>query len=206
MFNPAKRERQDAVLAELSELGLTLARELHARALAAETAQDADKLALAFQRVSRGVRQTFALDLKLERDRRQADREDDQTGAQTAAEHAAKTAAAARPSIFAYKDSPAGQRRGRIGRALNRLIWDEAENDEQEYEVLSEDLDARLDEMARRDDFLDLPIETLVRQIKADMRLAGDLRLTACEAPAPPAPRALDPRALDDGAAPPNTG
>ncbi|HEY3949003.1 hypothetical protein, partial [Phenylobacterium sp.] len=30
----ARRERQDAVLAELSELGLSLARELHARALA----------------------------------------------------------------------------------------------------------------------------------------------------------------------------
>jgi ABC-type enterochelin transport system substrate-binding protein len=69
MADAARRERQDAVLAELSELGPTLARELHARALAAETPQDAEKLALAFQRVSRGVRQTFALELKFERDR-----------------------------------------------------------------------------------------------------------------------------------------
>ena len=46
--------------------------ELQARALAAETPQDADKLALAFQRVSRGVRQTFALELKIGRERRAA--------------------------------------------------------------------------------------------------------------------------------------
>src|ERR1700761_5768781 len=70
-----RRERQDAVLAELSELGLTLARDLHARALASETVQEAEKLSLAFQRVSRGVRQTFALELKLDRARKAADRE-----------------------------------------------------------------------------------------------------------------------------------
>src|ERR1700761_3531589 len=70
-----RRERQDAVLAELSELGLTLARDLHARALAAETPVEAEKLALAFPRVSRGVRQTCALELKLERARRLVDRE-----------------------------------------------------------------------------------------------------------------------------------
>src|ERR1700761_7947114 len=119
-----RRERQDAVLAELSELGLTLARDLHARALAAETAQDADRLALAFQRVSRGVRQTFALELKLDRARRMADRE--------GAQEAVSTEKAAQPSILDYRHPPAGQRKERVRGASPRLIWNEAEGDPDE--------------------------------------------------------------------------
>jgi hypothetical protein len=76
--------------------------------------------------------------------------------------------------------------------ALHRLIWDEAEGCEDEIEVLEYDLDCRLGEAARREDFLDLPFETLVRQIKADMDLGGELRLTACVAPPRPGPRTLE--------------
>jgi hypothetical protein len=72
--------------------------------------------------------------------------------------------------------------------ALNRLMWDEAERDEDEFGILSEDLENRLDEAARREDFLDAPIDTIIRQIKADMGLSGDLRLTACDAPLPDLP------------------
>jgi hypothetical protein len=71
MKNPTRRKRQDAMLAELSGLGLTVARDLHARAMAAETPQEAEKLTRAFQQVSRGVRQTFALELEIERARRE---------------------------------------------------------------------------------------------------------------------------------------
>jgi hypothetical protein len=72
--------------------------------------------------------------------------------------------------------------------ALNRLMWDEAERDEDEFGILSEDLENRLDEAALREDFLDAPIDTIIRQIKADMGLSGDLRLTACDAPLPDLP------------------
>jgi hypothetical protein len=191
----ARRERQDAVLAELSELGLSLARELHARALAAETPVEAEKLALAFQRVSRGVRQTLALELKLDRDRRALDREvklEELEGAIRLAEEAAAEARAeARkpdpvdPAIAQHRNLIAA-RKDRVKGALTRLIWHEAEGDEHEIEILDEDLDYRLREAARREDFLDIPFETLVRQIKADMDLSGDLRLTACETPKPP--------------------
>lgn len=50
------RERQERILAELSELGLALARDLQARALAADDAAEATELGLAFHRVARSVR------------------------------------------------------------------------------------------------------------------------------------------------------
>src|SRR5215218_9053697 len=71
----AMRERQDRILGELSELGLALARDLQARALAAETVAEAADLGLAFQRVALSVRQALALEAKLERDRQAAERE-----------------------------------------------------------------------------------------------------------------------------------
>ena len=64
-----KQQRQDRILAELSELGLALARDLQACALAADDVAMKSELGLAFQRVSRAVRQTLALEAKLERDR-----------------------------------------------------------------------------------------------------------------------------------------
>lgn len=87
--------------------------------------------------------------------------------------------------------------------SLKRLMWDEVERDEEEFEILSEDLENRLDEAARREDFLDLPIDALVRQIKSDMGLSGALRLTACEAPSPDSDEGRD---LAFDTAPPNTG
>ncbi|WP_293383092.1 hypothetical protein, partial [Phenylobacterium sp.] len=164
----------------------------------AETPAEADKLALAFQRVSRGVRQTFALELKIERARRKAEREDRDASRQSHDDD--EDDEPADPQIAA-RQRQVGERCRRVRGALNRLIWDEAENDEEEFEVLIEDLEARLGEAARREDFLDLPFEPLVRQIKSDMALSGALRLTACEPPALAASRALE-----YDAAPPNTG
>jgi len=175
----ARRERQDAVLAELSELGLSLARELHARAMAAQTPAEAEKLALAFQRVSRGVRQTFALELKIERARREAERE------AHAADPAGPAPEPAPPSPADQAHRRGAERKARVRGALYRLMWDEAERDEEEFDILDHDLEMRLGEAARREDFLDLPIETLIRQIKSDMGLCGELIITTCDAPSP---------------------
>ena len=71
-----KQDRQDRILAELSELGLALARDLQACALAADDIATKSELGLAFQRVSRAVRQTLALEAKLERDRQRDARDD----------------------------------------------------------------------------------------------------------------------------------
>ncbi|HVI34393.1 hypothetical protein [Phenylobacterium sp.] len=61
-------DRHGRILAELAGLSLELARDLQARALAAESAEDAAKLAAAFHRTARCVRQCLALEAKLVHD------------------------------------------------------------------------------------------------------------------------------------------
>jgi hypothetical protein len=68
---------------------------------------------------------------------------------------------------------------------LNRLLWNESEGDAEEYDILLDDLSARLDEVALSADFETLPIETLARRIVADMGLSGELTLSVSEAAQP---------------------
>jgi hypothetical protein len=63
-------DRHGRILAELAGLSLELARDLQARALAAETAQEAARLASAIRGVARGLRQTLALELRVAEFRR----------------------------------------------------------------------------------------------------------------------------------------
>ncbi|HVI30674.1 hypothetical protein, partial [Phenylobacterium sp.] len=71
----AAQDRHSAMLAELAAMSLTLARDLQNRALEAETPEEAAKLAAAFHRVARGLRQTLALELKVIRYKDEAARE-----------------------------------------------------------------------------------------------------------------------------------
>jgi len=64
----AKRERAEAILGELAELSLMLARDLAAHAREAEDADEKVALAAAFQKMARTARLTLALDAKLDRD------------------------------------------------------------------------------------------------------------------------------------------
>src|SRR3954471_17707816 len=60
--------RTEAILGELAELGLVVAKELAVRLRESEDANEAVALAGAFQKMSRTVRLTLALSAKLERD------------------------------------------------------------------------------------------------------------------------------------------
>ena len=138
MATPAEKiERQDRILAELSELGLELARDLQARALAADDVVVAADLGRAFHSVSRSVRQTLALDAKLDRDRQRQDRED-------------------RIDAVRAHQARRDRRRDQVRAAVERCVWNEA--DGSEAERLLADLDDYLD----ADDLTDhLPDETL---------------------------------------------
>ena len=68
-------ERHGRILAKLSELSLTLAVDLHTRALAAEDTDEVSELVNAYQKIARGVRQTMALEARLHRDAAIAARE-----------------------------------------------------------------------------------------------------------------------------------
>jgi hypothetical protein len=144
-----KRARQERILAELSELGLALARDLQARALAAQDVAEASELGLAFHRVSRSVRQTLALEAKLERDAQRADREDlaDAVRARTAR---------------------ADRRRAQVRIAVERCVWSEA--DGPEAERLLHELDDRLEEAALSDDFTgEDPVDVHIARICAEL-------------------------------------
>jgi len=186
--NPDKQARVEAMLGELAELGLMLARDLAVQARAAEDAQEKVALTAAFQKTSRAVRLTLALDFQLERQAARAAREAElQSREDLAARNRAERDAARSADLAAGPAalSPAERQKARVRGVLNRLLWTEAEGDQEEFDVLLEDLDARLDEAAQAQGFADLPIEALAQRLKSDMQIAGALVVTTARSLAP---------------------
>jgi hypothetical protein len=166
-------QRHGQVLAELSALGLELARDLQARALAADDVAVAADLGRAFHSVSRSVRQTLALEAKLQRDRQRQDRED-------------------RAETVRAEDARRQRRKAQVHAAVERCVWNEA--DGSEAERLLDDLDDWLDAELLSDD---LPDETLDAHIA---RICADLGVTA---PAPLAPPLSPPLGKGEAPQPP---
>jgi len=147
-------QRRLTVLAELSQLGLTLARDLQGRVLAVGNAAEACDLGLAFQRTARAVRQAVALEARLERDAARL-REDDR---KAAAEQAADRV-----------EHRKSQARAAIERAAR------ADYSENEVEDLLDDLDMRLEEAALLDDgFAEIPVEALITRLQAELGMGGE--------------------------------
>ena len=150
MSSPDDRtERQGRVLGELAELGLAFARDLKARVEAVTSVQDAEKLALAFHRVTRTVRLTLALESKLARERHEIGKLD---------------RASARQATYA--------RKGQVRAVVSRDIWNETEGEA--AEALIEALDERLEEDALFAKFLDGPVEAAIARIRADLGLPAN--------------------------------
>ena len=112
---PIHDDRHGRILAELAGMGLELARDLRERALAAETAEEAVRLARAFQTVSRGVRQSLALELKVIAFRNALHRE------------VAEADAKAREAQAAARAPQVDRRREAIGSRVEQLIYTEYE-------------------------------------------------------------------------------
>jgi hypothetical protein len=144
-------ERHGRILNRLAELGLSLAEDLHACALAAETPKDKAELGLAFHRTSRSVRQTLALEAKLERDRHRQGRED-------------------RADAVRERQTLVGLRKAQVKAAVEWAIWSEVEGDEAER--LVDDLEDFLDEEALCDDFTQSPLDAHIARIRTDLGLS----------------------------------
>jgi hypothetical protein len=127
------------------------AREAQRRLLAAETTDDFAKLTASLAKLGRGVRQSILLHRRLEAER-------------LAAAERAEAAQAEGTSEFV----PRHLKRVRIRTAITRHVWSEFEDDE-EAELFREDLNARLDELERADDFLDIPIDDLIARLCRDL-------------------------------------
>jgi hypothetical protein len=175
MSSPAEMaERHGRMLAELAELGLGLARELHGRALSAETPQETAQLADAFQRLSRSVRQSLALEAKLQRDARRDAHE------------------------FGTREREA--RKAQLEKRVERLIRDEVADRSLAFQMAREAPDY-VEREAESERFLDEPVEAQVARIRAALGVgeewdfddedeaADDADLApAREAPADPPP------------------
>ena len=190
---PEKQARAEAILGEIAELGLVVAKELASRLRGSESVEGTVALAGAFQKVSRVVRLTLALDFKLER----AAAREAKTEAREAQDGAAQVKANAprfEPPCSATNSGEA--RKDRVRSLMNRLLWNESEGEAEDYESLLDDLTARLDEAALSADFETIPMETLVQRVIADMGLSGDLTLSLVE---PPSAAAAPTPATDSG-------
>jgi len=125
--------RHAALLARFAEQAASLAEDLCAAALAAETAEEKQAFSLAFHRMGRALRQTLALEARLRRDKDRAGRED-------------------RIEAVRVEKARTEARRGHLKGTVERLIWTEQEN--LDADDLVERLDCLLEAEAGVEGFL----------------------------------------------------
>ena len=155
--------REQEVLAELAEMGLSLARKVYDQAMASEDGDETAKLTLAFHTLSRSIRQTYALKARLQRE-------------------AAKGLEAARTA--AHK-AQVKAREGQVRQSLERLIWTEYEKDE--AKALQDDLDVELLGESLSPSFLTEEVEALIARLCKKIEIDPPARVEAPEPPGPPA-------------------
>jgi hypothetical protein len=177
------------MLGELAEHGLMVAKDLAVRVRQSEDPAEAVELAGAFQKVSRVVRLTLALDFKLERDAAREAREQAREIDRRCAE---LEAGLPTPGAQTPASSMGGQEaphQMRVRKLANRLIWNETEGDGPEFDLLFAELDARMEDAVMAPENKDVPFETLARRIAADLGLSGHPALAAFEGASRPAPK-----------------
>lgn len=154
-------------LQEIAGMSVSLARNLQERALAAEDNDQAARLASAFHKVTRGLRQTIALHAKLAQDHARSERE-------------------ARPERDRLHKAKVSERHTRLHRVLQKVIWDEAESPETADEMIG-DLFEILREEADGETFLDEPIEAQVDRVRLALGLSVASEAAVAEAVTPEA-------------------
>jgi hypothetical protein len=150
----------DEGLKALFQAGLELSLQMQADALAADKPQERARLALAFHRLSRSVRQTAALRMRLARE-------------------AERSVHEARTGALQLEEARRKRRKAHLKGAISALVWTEYEPQDAEAEALLERLDGVLDAQAETEDFLETEPQA---QIEALRQAIG------FEPSAPPAP------------------
>lgn len=185
-------DRSQQMLARLAELTLDAAENLHGRLIEAEAPAEAQGLGLAFERVSRSLRQTLLLEAKLEKDVLAAQREVEALQARAA------------EALYPV-------RRARVRSAVIDAIAEASERPE-EAEELADTLEANLDAYLRDPEFAAMAFADLVDRLCRDLGLyddqddededAEDADAEDDDAPGPPdAPGAPLPEPANDSAA-----
>ena len=143
-------ERHRRILARLAEMGMAQAEQLHAAVVAEPVPERAAELSAAFHRISRSVRQTLALEARLERERRMLPLQAARAEREDAIERGRR-------------------RRTELQERVRRLIWTEAERPERER------LGARLSDLLANahqfEGFADLPLDEHIARIAHEIGL-----------------------------------
>ena len=143
-------ERCEQMLGEFAEWLHASAREAHQRLMASETADDFATYNNSLHKLGRNLRQTLALHKRFADERLEAEAE----AAQEAEE---------------VREAPREWKVSRVRNALERLVWDEHERDE-DYddgpgERLLEDIDERLHHLSYEAEFLQTSDEALIARL-----------------------------------------
>jgi hypothetical protein len=141
-------DRHRQLLGELADMSMALARRFHDAALEAPV-EEAQGLILGFQRASRNLRQTLALEARLEREARRAVVE-----------------------IAAERQARRETRRLQVKSTLSNLIWTERESLDLGRLLL--ELDGRIDMASLGEAFLDDPVETVIARLRHDLGLPAN--------------------------------
>ncbi|HET6971011.1 MAG TPA: hypothetical protein VFH92_07800 [Phenylobacterium sp.] len=150
--DPAAVDPAEAMLAELAGLDLTLARHVHACAMATDDKTEVVELSRAYQGVARSLRQTLALRAQLKRDR--------------------AAAAKADPAPAAPIDWVRVRRRqDQLRAAVCRVIWDETESESEDEATLLDVLQEELRRGQRDPGFGAQPLDAHVLETCAIMNL-----------------------------------
>jgi len=168
-MSEAVADRRLEMLGEFAEIALSLARDLHQAALAAEEPEAKARLAETCHRMGRGLRQSLALHARLEREAKRAARED--------AEAAAEAAKARRT-----------RRKAQVKARIESLLWSEYEPDDSEAEGLIERLDAVLDAEAELDGFEAQDIDLQIAKLCWMIGYAPPVQFPPVEVPSAPPP------------------
>jgi hypothetical protein len=159
MGDPASMTaRHTAILARLADAGERLAMKQAQRALEADDPEIEARATNAFHRAARTVRQCLALEAKLVRDARRAERQDREDAA---------------PEALPLE---ARWRSARRKRQVREIVEEGIEADADGYpeQRVLDDLNERLADSGEDADFADLPIGELVARIFRDLGITPD--------------------------------
>ena len=138
-------EKADLILDEITRLSLEMARDLQQRALKAERDEDAASLAQALNHTCRSIRQSLALQARLQRDRKR--------------------------SVCEARQTRRTERKAQVRAAVQRLVWTE-KPDWNLFFSTRPRLDLILDAEAEDDAFLEGPVQDHIARIAKALGLS----------------------------------
>ncbi|TAJ69882.1 MAG: hypothetical protein EPO51_20360 [Phenylobacterium sp.] len=161
-------ERHGAVLAELAEIGMVIARSLRDEVEAAETPEAKARAVAAFPKIARAVRQTLALETRFRRD-------------------AAKDAVEEHERVNREMVSHVRRRKAQVRMWMQRAICEETPDDIEIAEERLYDLYERLDDEVLDEDFALAPFRAVITHLHRELGLSPPTFGEAADRPPQPA-------------------